>query len=930
MNRRVLTFALIGSLLFLICTSYAPIDTQNYEMKAVWPSNPTGFVVFKEYGYTFTTGDGTYASIRLYTILAGFIDSSVATAAINGKAGSVYFVKPGNCKLFIEGTTSNGRKFSDSLLSVSVVNPFSITGKTTVAINEESLLSLAPAPAGMTQQAKVEWKVNGMVKASLDPAVSFSFSSSTVGTFSIAATISDAGQKNSLQLGEVTVKVQLNPASTYTVSVAAVNGTVTKYPDKAAYDSGSTIGLKAKAVDGYHFVSWSGDASGASDSIGITITSAKNIVANFEKNAAGKFPLSVTATNGSVTKTPDNTQYDSGSVVGLKAKPTAGYHFVNWSGDATGTVDSVTVIMTGTKSVTANFAANPIPTYSLSITANNGTVTKTPDKTAYDSGSTVSLKAKPAGGFHFVNWSGGATGTSDSITVLMNSAKNITANFEANAIGKFSLAVTATNGSVTRTPDKTQYDSGATVTLTANPAPGYRFNGWSGDLTSANPSESIVMTSAKNITANFVKKQFTVTITNPNGSVLKDPNQSAYDSSSTVKLTATGSTGYHFSSWSGDFTSTTNPTSVTVIGNMNITANFVHDTFTVTFTPDSNGTISGVASQRIVYGGNCTAVTAVPKPGYKFNGWSGGFTGTDNPLTVKNVTDTLAITATFTAIECNWSDALDVAGTSIFSLGANQNSVIAGLQRYGCKLSLDNGGLWNDLGGSIYYTAVTFVGSTTELAGTGFNSGTGVITQWLNNGGSTVSTGIGSGDITSFAVSGNTVIVSATSGVFRSTDGGATWDTYYSSPSAANAVVISGSNTIAACPDGIYSGTLNGLYWSKVSSTPIVQSLAVCNNNLFAADSTNGVYKSTNNGGTWAAANTGLPGGVYTLAVSGTMIFAGTKNGVYLSTNNGANWFAVNTGLPAGPFSELAVNSRFIFAANFGGRTVWKSALPQP
>lgn len=59
------------------------------------------------------------------------------------------------------------------------------------------------------------------------------------------------------------------------------------------------------------------------------------------------------------------------------------------------------------------------------------------------------------------------------------------------------------DGSVSVSPDKPSYAAGETVTLTAAPAAGYRFSGWSGDLTgTANPAQ-ITMTSAKTVTAAF-------------------------------------------------------------------------------------------------------------------------------------------------------------------------------------------------------------------------------------------------------------------------------------------------------------------------------------------------------------------------------------------------------------------------------------------
>jgi hypothetical protein len=58
---------------------------------------------------------------------------------------------------------------------------------------------------------------------------------------------------------------------------------------------------------------------------------------------------------GSITRSPDQTWYDSGIVVQLTAIPNAGYVFTEWSGDLSGTTNPEDLTMNGAKSVTANF-----------------------------------------------------------------------------------------------------------------------------------------------------------------------------------------------------------------------------------------------------------------------------------------------------------------------------------------------------------------------------------------------------------------------------------------------------------------------------------------------------------------------------------------------------------------------------------------------
>jgi len=65
--------------------------------------------------------------------------------------------------------------------------------------------------------------------------------------------------------------------------------------------------------------------------------------------------LTVNATNGSVTATPDKTDYNIGEVVELKPKPNTGYYFSGWAGDARGKRLVLNVTMDTDKTITANF-----------------------------------------------------------------------------------------------------------------------------------------------------------------------------------------------------------------------------------------------------------------------------------------------------------------------------------------------------------------------------------------------------------------------------------------------------------------------------------------------------------------------------------------------------------------------------------------------
>jgi hypothetical protein len=72
---------------------------------------------------------------------------------------------------------------------------------------------------------------------------------------------------------------------------------------------------------------------------------------------------------GTVTATPSGSSFPSGTTVSLNATPTTAYTFANWSGDASGTANPVTITMNSNKAITANFT---LKTYTISASAGTG------------------------------------------------------------------------------------------------------------------------------------------------------------------------------------------------------------------------------------------------------------------------------------------------------------------------------------------------------------------------------------------------------------------------------------------------------------------------------------------------------------------------------------------------------------------------------
>lgn len=98
------------------------------------------------------------------------------------------------------------------------------------------------------------------------------------------------------------------------------------------------------------------------------------------------------------------------------------------------------------------------------------------------------------------------TGVHDIAGQTLASDKVWTFKTAVTAPTQYSLVVTAVNGSVTQSLDQATYNDGTVVTLTASPATGYHFNGWSGDLSGTTNPNAITMTENKTVTANFTNQ----------------------------------------------------------------------------------------------------------------------------------------------------------------------------------------------------------------------------------------------------------------------------------------------------------------------------------------------------------------------------------------------------------------------------------------
>jgi hypothetical protein len=389
----------------------------------------------------------------------------------------------------------------------------------------------------------------------------------------------------------------------------------------------------------------------------------------------------------------------------------------------------VTAVGPGTATVTArsgdafadavfNVAPRPPETYTLNVTAGagssgSGTVTGggiscaiTAGQTsgvcqlAIAAGSIVTLTASASAGGSFAGWSEACAGSgTGSCSVTMSANRSVAASFHPPAVVTRTLTVNAGsvgtgNGTVTgggmnctitgSTKSGTcqiSVSAGTSVTLTATPATGGSFAGWT-DACSGTGTCTLVVNGNMTVTATFnppVSATFTLTVV-PGGlgtgavigggiscaignGVTNGTCQIAVNAGTTIGLTATAFGGSTFAGWSGGGCTGGGGCSVTLNSNQTVTATFnpppQPNTLTVNAAGTGSGTVTGGGVNCTITGGVKSGVcqvtansganitlSAVATGGSTFAGWSGaGCSGTGNCAVTLNSDQT--VTATF-------------------------------------------------------------------------------------------------------------------------------------------------------------------------------------------------------------------------------------------------------------------------------------------
>ena len=212
--------------------------------------------------------------------------------------------------------------------------------------------------------------------------------------------------------------------------------------------------------------------------------------------------------------TGNTSPYHAGDSVSLTAKTVADYAFINWTGDETGTNATLAFTMPPTN---INITANYTPAYTVTFDKNGGDTDAVPSSiSGIANNATVTLPTPPTrAGYTFTGWNTLANGTGTAFTASTPVTASITVYAQWTAIATYTVTAKVTptcaaTAGCNITGNTSPYSAGDLVSLTAHPADGWTFTGWTGCYTSSNATLTFTMPASDvTLTANFTANKST-------------------------------------------------------------------------------------------------------------------------------------------------------------------------------------------------------------------------------------------------------------------------------------------------------------------------------------------------------------------------------------------------------------------------------------
>jgi uncharacterized repeat protein (TIGR02543 family) len=562
-----------------------PMFQRSSPRDGAWPSYLLEILVSPT-GVATTSGQGIYNEGATVSIL---VDQVAEGYSFDGWSGGV-------------SSTSNQMNFVMSS-NISVTANFTL--------NQYQLAVSAGSGGTVSGSGTFDHGTTASISATPDQGYFFSGWSGQ-GVASMSATTTTVSMTDNR-----TVTANFNPLN-YSIAAIVSPESTGVVSGLGNYQFGEDVTLTASpTLDGYSFVSWSGDINSTQNPLSITnIDSNLSLTANFGLNTHS---LEIVAGTGGTVS--GNGNFNHGTLAVINAIPDSGYSFEGWTGD--GITDpkarSTTVKMTGNKTVSASFSLNE---YSLTLFSGDGGSIS--GEGNFAEGSTPSITATPNEGFYFSGWTGEGVQepNAQNTTILMTEDRIATAIFSP-----IVYTLNLTSSSSGEALGEGNYSHGQIVSITAIPQSGYQFESWNGDVDGnlSSPSRTIIMDSNKSISANFIQvadNNFVLTILSSPLTGGASSGAGSYPANSTVPILAEPNTGYEFVEWIGSGIQDLNSSNTNILlsENHTISANFQKKKYLLQINETEGGSVSGEGNYEYDSDAN---ITALPDEGYTFSNWNG-------------------------------------------------------------------------------------------------------------------------------------------------------------------------------------------------------------------------------------------------------------------------------------------------------------------
>ena len=337
------------------------------------------------------------------------------------------------------------------------------------------------------------------------------------------------------------------------------------------FDEGTTVSVTATPTTGYEFQGWS-DGSMQNPRT-ITVSESLNLTALFTKK---QISINVSIQGGGTVLDESGnspSKYEFGSTVKLTPKSNEGYYFIGWEVSFNiSEVSSSPGLAAYTSSLQSQISA---------IQAFNSARVS-----AVEQGVDLFIDSMIDNGGEFDEIINGVDALyADSIQVLLSlpvfTNLSITAKF---AKRHYVLNISSSNSGGSVSVNNSSFNQrylfqpyGTSIVLKGQPAQGWEFTGWTGDIESENNPLTLTLEKNLSVNAEFIRKKFDLNVSiEGEGSVSEEVvvQSGQYDFETRVKLTAVPEENWEFINWSGDLTSTENPVIIEVNNTKSITAKF--------------------------------------------------------------------------------------------------------------------------------------------------------------------------------------------------------------------------------------------------------------------------------------------------------------------------------------------------------------------